>query len=72
MLAGNDAEKFFTGAFGKIYTRELVGYMEQMREQSGAKLITQTAGFDVEAEVGETIIEVTLTLRVKSEDDEES
>ena len=72
MLAKNDAEKFLTGAFGKVYTRELVGSMEQIREQAGAKLITQTVGFDVEAEEGETVIEVTLTLRVKSEDDEEA
>lgn len=70
MLAKIESEKFFTGAFGKIYTRDLVAHMEQMREQAGAKEIKQTAFFDVQAEEGDTVISVTLTLSVKSEDDE--
>jgi ethanolamine utilization protein EutQ (cupin superfamily) len=71
MLAKIESENFFTGAFGKIYTRDLVANMEEMREQAGAKQINQTAFFDEQAEYGDTVIEVTLTLKIKSEDDEE-
>lgn len=70
MLAINDAEKFFTGAFGKIYTRNIIEHLEQMREKAKAKQISQTAHFDAEAEEGETIITVTLTLSVKDTDEE--
>lgn len=70
MLAKIESENFFTGAFGKIYSRDFVAHMEQMREQAGAKQINQTAHFDVQAEEGDTVIDVTLTLRIKSDDDE--
>ena len=70
MLAKDSAEKFFTGAFGKIYTRSMVDYLEAMREETGAETATQKASFDFDAKEGETVIEVSLTLHVKSEDDE--
>ncbi len=72
MLAKTGAEKFFTGAFGKIYQKELIEQLDAIREQTNAATLNQTAQFEFDAEEGETVLSVTLTLRVKSEDDEES
>lgn len=69
MLSKKSAEHFFAGAFGKIYTRAMIDYLESMREETGGETATQTAHFDFDAKEGETVIEVSLTLRVKSEDE---
>lgn len=71
MLAKKAVEKFQEGAFGKIYSKELIEQIEALREQAGAAQCQQIAHFDLGAEDGETIIQVSLILKVKGQEIEE-
>lgn len=71
MLSKIASDKFFEGTFGKIFPRQLVDHLEDLRSQTDAAELNQKMTFDSMAEDGETIIEVTLTLRVKGAEIEE-
>lgn len=72
MISKEAAETFFSGAFGKIYTRDFVDNLYAMVARTSAKNGDVTATFDQGAKPGDTIIKVTLTLETleEKEDDE--
>ncbi len=68
MISKQIIDRFLGGSFSQNFNEDFIKTLETLREKSGSARIDQTFIFDNEANPGEPIIEINLTIKILGED----